>query len=288
MLSRIISKIFWLIRTKEFKENSIRVLFRVIKYELYKLQEKPIQFSYDRNLEINIYPGDGAGRLVYYFDYHEPDQFLFLDRFLTKDMICVDIGANIGLYTLFMSKRVEKVFAFEPNEQSYIRLLENLQKNNISNVDVIQKAVTDKEGNIFLNLDEADSAKAYVSKEKKTTNKFYLVKTISVDQFFFRNTPSKIDYIKIDVEGAEPLVFSGAIQTVLKFRPLIQFEFAKKFENRFDDKNFVIKDYFDKINYVFYKIDPKSKFLNPGKGWNTIAIPSEKINELTYRGLIIN
>ena len=285
-LKKYFLKIKWLTQTKEFHQHPLRILIRVIKYELIKFSGKSRNFVYDKTLIIKLYPNDGATRLVYYFDYHEPLEFRFLMSFLQPNMVCVDIGANIGLYSLFLAKRVHKVIAFEPYKQTYFRLRENIHINRISNISIIDKAVSNNSGEMFINIDESDSAKNFVSEKRNSEKKGNLVNTISLDDHFHRSRLSRIDYIKIDAEGTEPAILMGAEELIGNYRPIIQFEISNKFEYRSGYKNFKYENYFKEKDYELYKIESKTNCLIRGKAWNTFAVPNEKKTSLIEKGLL--
>jgi len=123
-----LKKLNWLFHQPGFKMNSIKTLYRVLSWEIIRKKKKRIPFVFDSNLNIYLYPDDGVARLTYYFGYHEPLIFRFLESFLLKGMTYCDIGANIGLYSIFAAKRIGndgKVIAFEPQTKTYYRFLEN-------------------------------------------------------------------------------------------------------------------------------------------------------------------
>src|SRR5574341_1641841 len=130
-----IDKVRWLVRTSAFRKQPVKILKRVLQWELIRWNNAPVQFRFDRSLVLQLYPNDGAARLTYYFEYHEPEIFRFLDCYLRSGMTFVDVGANIGCYTLFAAKRVGplgQVWAFEPQQPTYSRLVENIQNNRLS------------------------------------------------------------------------------------------------------------------------------------------------------------
>lgn len=147
---------------------------------------------------------------------------LFKER-VKKGMVVVDIGANIGYYTLIAAKLVGKsgfVYAFEPGPTSYEWLRKNIEINRYTNVVPVQKAVSNKRGKAKLWLDKTDIAISSFSKDNVLLfsshkaveeDSFVEVGMITLDEFFenmVRN--NKIDIIKIDTQGTEGLVIDGA------------------------------------------------------------------------------
>mgnify|MGYP000318300651 CR=1 FL=1 len=144
--------------------------------------------------------------LALYGTYEQGITELF-KKVVKKRDIVVDIGANIGYYTLLASKLVGengKVYAFEPETENYRLLLKNIEINNAKNVIPLQKAVSNKRGTIKLYLHKHNpGAHSIVSKSKE----FIEVESITLDEFFGMN--SKVDVVKIDIEGGEMLALLG-------------------------------------------------------------------------------
>lgn len=121
-----------------------------------------------------------------------------------KGMVVVDIGANIGWYTLIAAKLVGKkgkVYAFEPDPDNCALLKKNVQINGYKNVIIEQKAILNRWGTIrlFLSSSNLGDHRTYDSHDGR---KWITVKGITLDEYF-RNKPDRIDIIKLDIQGAE-------------------------------------------------------------------------------------
>jgi hypothetical protein len=68
--------------------------------------------NFDGNIKLKIDRSRSMGSAFYWAGFHEYREFIFMHRFLKPDMVAIDIGANLGEYTLFMAKRLSngKVF----------------------------------------------------------------------------------------------------------------------------------------------------------------------------------
>jgi FkbM family methyltransferase len=140
---------------------------------------------------------------------------------IKKGMTVVDIGANLGCYTLMAANLVGekgKVFAFEPDSENFSLLLKNIEANGHQNVKASDIAISDKLGKIklFLSEEHRGNHKIYDSGEGRRT---VGVQTIPLDNFF-KGESARIDVIKIDVEGAEAMVFAGMKQ-IIKANPKV-------------------------------------------------------------------
>ena len=141
--------------------------------------------------------------------FYEPRETKKILKLIKPGDIVIDIGANIGYYTLIFAKLVGtkgKVYAFEPDRTNFELLSKNIILNNYKNTILINKALSDKEEpiNFYLNPLNTANHKIYSGgKDMKTT---VICTTLNK---FFKNKPKKISFVKIDVEGAEGKVIAG-------------------------------------------------------------------------------
>jgi FkbM family methyltransferase len=126
----------------------------------------------------------------------------------------VDVGANVGAFSLYQSigKHAERVIAFEPSPQVFLRLAKNIEINGLKNVQAVNAAVGDKTG--VLSFSEGRmSANCRVSETGSIK-----VACVRLDDEL-RDVPS-IDILKIDTEGYETNVLRGASETLKKTRQI--------------------------------------------------------------------
>lgn len=121
----------------------------------------------------------------------------------SKKVALIDIGANIGCYTILAAQIVGesgKVYAFEPEPKNFKLLKKNVEHNNFTNVILENKAVSNTNGNIKLYLapSETSTHRIYHNKELR---EYIFVEVTTLDQYF-NSTFLQVDLIKIDVGGA--------------------------------------------------------------------------------------
>lgn len=130
---------------------------------------------------------------------------IYVDIFNTKsDMIVMDIGANIGIVTQYMREYSKKVYAIEPSSESFEALKKNKEYNKWDNVELFKVAIADKDGEMTLNT--LASNRTCYSLAIDYDQGGEKVKTMAMDTFFKENKIKKVDFIKMDVEGAEDMI----------------------------------------------------------------------------------
>ncbi len=192
-----------------------------VKKLIHKILPKLIIVPF-RNYKIYLDLNDeGVCCPIYYNGIYEEKLSRFYLANVRPGMTIVDIGANIGYYTCLFASLVGetgKIFAFEPDSNNFKLLEASIKINKFNNVILINKAVSDKNGksNLYLdqNENQSDDFNASGGHSLVVTdyrNKFIEVETITLDSYFQKEDTknTKIDFIKMDIEGAEPLALKG-------------------------------------------------------------------------------
>ena len=144
--------------------------------------------------------------------YGELDTKIIREEIHEGDIV-IDVGANIGYYTLIFAQLVGKtgkVIAFEPEPKNFKILKKNIEINNYDNVIVEQKIVSEKYGKMKLYVSNSDIVGHRIHQMGNLEN-FVEVESITLDDYMKKlNLDEKVNFIKIDVEGAEPKVLDGS------------------------------------------------------------------------------
>jgi FkbM family methyltransferase len=141
---------------------------------------------------------------------YEVNEITILQQLIKPQDICVDIGANAGLYAVLMAKAAchGRVMAFEPVPLYKHILNLNIALNNLSNVVLHDYALSDSIGEIEMSVSKDGSYSSMKSTGRKEEARKIFIHTHTLDELFVpSNTAANI--IKIDVEGAELLVLRG-------------------------------------------------------------------------------
>lgn len=154
----------------------------------------------------------------------------------SKNDVVLDVGSHIGLFTLKMAQKVKRVIAIEPYRPSFDLLVSNIKKNAFKNVMAINVALSDFSGETKLFIDESSQGHSVVSDNEKSVD----TKTLTLDKLVERLSLSKVDFIKINVEGSELNVLKGASQTLLKTHLMLAIAANHYPEQKRDVLNFLL------------------------------------------------
>lgn len=147
---------------------------------------------------------------------YEYDKRVLFENRISEGSVVFDIGANVGFYTLLASALVGsngEVVAFEPAPRNLRYLRSHLRMNRVSNVKIIEAAVSDINGECQFDTGP-DYSMGHIS-----SNGGLAVKSVTIDKLVLTREVSPPTYMKIDVEGAELEVLRGALKTLSTHRP---------------------------------------------------------------------
>ena len=123
---------------------------------------------------------------------------------ITKDSIVVDVGAHIGSFSIMAAKSAYKVLAFEPEPNNYRMLKKNMELNHLENMSIFEMAVSGISGYQDIYTYQGGSSADYSLYKRGITNiKTGRIPTISVEDIIRREDLPRIDFLKLDCEGAE-------------------------------------------------------------------------------------
>jgi len=183
----------------------------------------------------------------YYFRNHEYNEVKFIREKFYNNCNAVDVGANIGFYTLLFSSLSPsgKIIAFEPSFKSSVKLEENIKLNNQKNIILHKLALSNSNGSAHLRLTESiNEGGNFITKENHNIDKnFQLVNIKKADDIL----DNKIFYqfIKIDVEGHELDVLRG-MTNILKNN--VKYLIIET-NNSFEEISFFLKTF--EFNLIF-------------------------------------
>lgn len=160
------------------------------------------------------------------WDKYFNEEYPILKSLITKGATIVDVGANIGFFSMMISKLVDingQVFSFEPSKTIFDKLNSNLKLNSFVNIYPINLGLGQKDENLILlrNTRYSGLSTIILKQDSRVTEE--KIKITSLDNYFY-NKSIKIDLIKIDTEGFEPEVLLGAKRILKEHKPQIYIE----------------------------------------------------------------
>jgi len=206
-----VGKLRWLLNSSGFRRDPWGVVLRVLLWEIYRLLNIEISYFYDRQFSVTLRPNEGVSRLVYYFGVSEPDLFDFYSTYLKPGMTVMDVGANIGLHTLYMAKRIlpaGRIYSFEPSKKIFSRLRRHVESSNLANISCYACALGPKRGETFFHEVESDTSRSFLCDSPSGER----VQVRTLDDITAENHLKRIDFVKLDVEGFELGVLQGSQQ----------------------------------------------------------------------------
>lgn len=179
-----------------------------------------------------IHVGTFDSLMLTFRDFHGPRSG-WLQKQLSPGEVVVDIGANIGYYTLEFARTVGaegRVYAFEPHPENFKMLSKNIEVNGYHNIAPIQAALSDHAGDLLLECNAVNHECHHLS--TAAGQRAIRVHTLTLDEYFGPTIPT-ISLVKLDVEGYELHVIRG-MRRLLTANQRIRLvvEFAPKYLRR--------------------------------------------------------
>ncbi len=181
--------------------------------------------------------------------------------FKIRDGVFIDVGSNIGKYTLILGNRLKdmgRVISIEPEKKNFSVLKKNVGVNKLNNIILENVALSNKNGVVELYLSEGAGRHSI----KRITGNKTLVQGVKLDDLIKKYKITNVNLIKIDVETAEVEVLEGAMKTIEENSPKIIIEILN--QDNFRKVRNILKGYkfkkISKIDYYFYKEQNNKKF----------------------------
>lgn len=189
-----------------------------------------------------------------FFKNKYPELF-YLSRLVKAGDVCIDIGANLGYYSTFLSRVVGengKIYAVEPVPLFLEILHKNIKKMKAENVEILPYALGEKEEKVRMGMPEHNGVIHHgMTKIADSSNDNfveYFEAEMKIPNQLFADI-EKINFVKCDVEGYEHYVFSNMQEVLKKHKPIVQSELSGK-ENRI-----AVYKLFKDLEYICYQLN---------------------------------
>ena len=189
------------------------------------------------------------------FSSKENSPLNWIDNFTNKDDIVLDIGANIGVISIYSGLKNLKVYSVESNYNNFYALLKNIELNNLTNINPFPFTISNKNEKFqnfyYHNLTEGIGSNSIVKRIDKNNYHSYKVQTISLTNFV-EEFSKDINHIKIDIEDSIYSILDD-LTNIINNKKIKSFHIElSKIDKYMDQNNFLINN-FKKNNYKFLK-----------------------------------
>jgi FkbM family methyltransferase len=212
-------------------------------------------------------------KVYFYGHYHERYEARLVARLLDDADIFWDIGANVGYFTLVAATALNhrgQIIAFEPGQNAYARLTENLALNPYRNIRTYSVAVSDREGEAVLHVsgDIADSsASLFPTGQAQAGHE--VCRTVALDHFLKAENLPPPTLIKLDAEGAELAVLQGGQALIAQSPPMFLMEMEEKNLLAAGASKAAIQEFLAGCGY-------RAAYLRKGRWYATVDLASVK------------
>jgi FkbM family methyltransferase len=212
----------------------------------------------------------------------------FVAAYLKPGMSVVDVGANVGVYALSMARRVGPqghVFAFEPSSETRALLVAGVRANGLANMRVLSAALSDRPGQAVLGHGASSELHALV-----TDGPGESVTLRTLDAEDGAGHWQRVDFLKLDAEGAEEKILAAAQGFFKRHAPLVMFEVKAG-----NTVNTGLVDAFRALDFEVFRSLPEAALLVPsgaqadldGYELNLFAVPRDKAALLAASGFLV-
>lgn len=232
-----------------YKNNKINAGFN----NNFKEKQTVILNQLGTSFPIVVDPKNGALDMTILSSHeYEPNIATIIRRFVRCSDVVIDVGANIGVHSLYMSRLGAKVYAFEPVTQFRKQFQESL-KLSYYDITVYPFALGEKDEEKIIYTSKTNAAiSSFMVNDDPESTEVVGIKTLDS----FKLKPS---FIKIDVEGYEEAVLRGGIKTIVNYHPVILFEFSPLFYRNLNIDGRIILDLLISLGYKLYDIEDDNK-----------------------------
>jgi FkbM family methyltransferase len=255
------------VREQRSTRNAARLAERLAWWDAQPADGSSTTVELQPGVRMQIYFGGELSRFVFQGDF-EIDERIFLNAFLRPGDTFVDIGANLGLFSLIAAHLVGpqgRVHAFEPSAKTFGRLKANMELNRFQNVTLHDLALSDSAGRQEMVM-AVDGMDAWNSLAKPYMGGNYTTETITTDTWDSfaeaHGLGSGVTLMKIDVEGWEAPVLAGARRMLSKpDAPVLQVEFTDDAAKAAGHSCADVYRMLEEFGYRLYRFEPDQRRL---------------------------
>ena len=180
---------------------------------------------------------------------------LALRRYVEPGSWVVDVGSNLGFYTLLFSRWVSgagRILSIEPATENYAELESMVASEGLSGkIVAVQAVASEIDGHLRLKLNPESHA------DHRIADSGIATKSVRLDSLLAQHGKPRVSLIKIDVQGAEPRVLAGCLRTLREFAPAIYMEVDDRALMESGSSAIELIDWMRGLGYAAYAIKGK-------------------------------
>lgn len=225
----------------------------------------PVKLKFYNSFFLKIHPSidNGVEKRLFKRGCYEVGTIDFLIKNKDKFDTFIDVGANIGLLSIFNNRYINKdVISFEANPEIFDELKVNFDLNQINKAKIFNIGLGESEKTLFLYTNKNINRGGSSFINRSSDNESYSVQIKPLDDFLYLFSEYKKYLLKIDVEGWEINVLKGAKEILKKIKPIIILEFSKEIIAQ-ERNSFELIELIRENNYEIFKL--KNSKENPGE-----------------------
>jgi FkbM family methyltransferase len=216
---------------------------------------------YKKRLDDNFYmllnPTEHIQQQLFWYGYYEKELGDLLKKTIKPGDVFLDLGANIGYFSLLVANNSPsaKVISFEPVRGLFQNMNENISLNNIKNILTVNAAVGEisEEKELFVSASDNLGMSSF-HQPGNYSGKTEKVKVVAIDDWFKTSGLSRIDIIKLDIEGSELAALKGMKEVLQKQKPILIVEVNPETLSMFNLKPSNIYNYLKQLNFEGFLI----------------------------------
>ncbi len=215
-MNQIFEIIGWLVNSNAVQGGGItktQAILNLIKcqFRFRILRQKRFRFNWVYGIKMEAIRGEHGSTIAYYLGLHDYYEMTLLHNYLSHDDCFLDVGANMGTYSMIAAHTGASVYSFEaiPTTAEKLKHIIELNPSLIKKIKIIPAAVNDVSGIVTMTDGDISSLNHILDKNdgQISTEKYITVNAICLDEI---ETDKPVAAMKIDVEGAEESVLKGA------------------------------------------------------------------------------
>lgn len=223
----------------------------------FNLQKERYVKKLPDGLLMELSANDHIEKYLFWYGAYEKKEVTTMQTLLNADSVLVDIGANIGYYSLMAAKRITAghIYSFEPVTKNLEKLERNISLNRFAIIHPIQAAVSNVSGSttIYISGDD-NSGMSGLRSAENFSGQSETVKCLTLDEAVSEYNLPKIDLIKIDVEGSEITVLQGMTKTRAEQKPIILIEVSAATLSMYNERIETIYQVLSADQYIAYRV----------------------------------